>query len=126
MITLAHFEMGTEIPKLIHQTYPDKNKLTPELHENIRNICQMNPNWIYQLYDDKDIETTILRYYNQEILNIYYRINPIYGAARADFFRYLLIYALGGVYLDIKSTTTQPLDENILSDDRFIISHWNQ
>ena len=45
------------------------------------------------------IETLIRERLGSEIYGFYQRINPIYGAARADFFRYLLMYAQGGIYL---------------------------
>ena len=45
----------------------------------------------------------IRREYGESILSCYLRIDPVYGAARADLFRYLLLYRTGGVYLDIKS-----------------------
>ncbi len=50
-------------------------------------------------------------------------INPKYGAARADFFRYLLMYIEGGVYLDIKSGMLVSLDYIIKPDDEFILCH---
>ena len=60
------------------------------------------------------------------MLSIYNMINPNYGAARADFFRYLLMYKKGGVYLDIKSTTRVKLDDTILLNDKYILSHWGK
>ena len=40
-------------------------------------------------------------------------------------FRYLLLYKVGGVYLDIKSTATRPLDAVLLPQDQFLLSEWN-
>jgi hypothetical protein len=34
------------------------------------------------------------------------------------------MYKVGGLYLDIKSTATRPLDSVLLPDDRFILSKW--
>jgi hypothetical protein len=48
----------------------------------------------------------------------------MYGAARSDFFRYLLIYKIGGVYLDLKSNVNKSLNE-IVDGKKFILSHWN-
>ncbi len=62
--------------------------------------------------------------YGQDVLRYYNSIDPAYGAARADLFRYLLIYKCGGVYLDIKSGLEQPLDEIIEPDDTYILSRW--
>lgn len=111
------------IPKSIYQTYPSR-KLPEAVNENIRRIKKLNPGWTYKLYDDKEIEFFIRTYYGEALLNIYLKINPRYGAARADFFRYLLIYMVGGVYLDIKSSIATPLDSILSSSDRYILAQW--
>lgn len=125
MIDLTYFEMGNIIPKVIHQTYPCKTLLPIELQENIRNTSRLNENWDLRIYDDADIECIIFKYYGLEVLSIYQRINSSYGAARADFFRYLLMYAEGGVYLDIKSLVTRPLDDVVALDDCYVLSKWS-
>lgn len=113
----------TVVPKLLHQTYPVKS-LPPEIRQNIDKIRQMNPGWEYQLYDDDDIVRFISENYHPRVLDYYRRINPDYGAARADLFRYLLLYRRGGVYLDIKGSLTRPLDEALSLDDVYLLSHW--
>ncbi|MGV3583306.1 MAG: glycosyltransferase family 32 protein [Methylophilus sp.] len=114
--------IGNHIPKVIHQTYHNKT-LPTEIQENIAYLKQSNAEWEHRLYDDSDIETYIKKHYPQ-ILYLYQKINPAYGAARADFFRYLVIYNEGGVYLDIKSTVSKPLDDIIQSDDVYLLSYW--
>ena len=89
------------------------------------NIKAINPTWRHVYYDDNDVEDFINDNYDKTILQYYYRIDRLYGAARADLFRYLLLYKVGGVYLDIKSTTLRPLDEVLHCDDRYVLSHWN-
>ena len=115
-------DVGNNIPKVIHQTYYNKT-LTPEILENINYLKSMNPDWEYRIYDDIDIINYINIYY-PELVAIYNKINPAYGAARADIFRYLLIYNEGGVYLDIKSSLNKPLKEIITPDDRYLLSYW--
>lgn len=125
MPNITTIAMGERIPKIIHQTYYTKTNLPVPLQENINRIRLLNPGWEHRLYDDADIEGIILQYYGQDMLDIYHLIDPAYGAARADLFRYLLIYAQGGVYLDMKSTTTRPLDEVLWPDDHYILSKWD-
>ena len=111
------------IPKIIHQTYARAN--VPEaIRHNILRLQQMNPGWRYVFYDDARIERFIQSHYEPEIGALYARINPRYGAARADFFRYLLLYKLGGVYLDIKSSATRPLDQIIHDSDHYVLALW--
>ncbi|WP_245475608.1 glycosyltransferase [Bradyrhizobium sp. Leo170] len=123
-IEIPTFDMGSQIPRIIHQTCPSKNRLSDVLADNIQAIKAMNPGWEYRLYDDRAVDTFIVNSYGAEISNLFRRINPQYGAARADLFRYLLMYKHGGVYLDIKSTTLKPLDSVIRPDDKFILAHW--
>src|SRR5438067_2696757 len=90
---------GDSIPKVIHQTFPTKD-LPPRIQANVELIRSQNPDYEWNFYDDKKIVDFISSRYDQRILDLYLKINPNYGAARADLFRYLCIYQLGGVYLD--------------------------
>jgi mannosyltransferase OCH1-like enzyme len=112
------------IPKKIFQIVASKDNLNSHIIKNIEYIKNINSDWEYKLLDDIDIEEYILNNYNKEYLQIYKKINPDYGAARADFFRYLLMYKEGGVYLDIKSSMSVSLNEIIKENDEYILSHW--
>jgi mannosyltransferase OCH1-like enzyme len=117
---------GIDIPKIIHQTFfsGKGTALPPEIEQNIQRIKASNPDWEYRFYDDSDIILFIRENYGDRILSFFLRIDPTYGAARADLFRYLCIYKCGGVYIDIKSTLQKPLDSVIKPDDRFLLSQW--
>ena len=112
------------IPKLIHQTLRNTIDLNPILAANIFKLKQLNPNWAHRFYDNNDQRMFISKFYGAEVLKSFDKINAQYGAARADFFRYLLVYELGGVYLDIKSTANKALDDVLRNDDAFILSQW--
>ena len=115
------------IPKRIHQIFLGKpaDQLPDAMKENVQYICRINPDWEYHLWSEEDIDSFILGHYNKEILSYFRMISPDYRAAQADFLRYLIVYSLGGVYLDIKSSMERPLDEILLPSDRNIIYHWN-
>lgn len=113
------------ITRSIMQTCRLKKDLPEDIIRNIQHICSMNPMWSYHLYEDHMIEKYILLNYGNEILKYYLRISDEYGAAKADLFRYLYIYNEGGVYLDIKSSITKPLDNNVNTDDSFLLSYWD-
>jgi len=111
------------IPKVIYQLCPDKTNLHPKILTNIKKLKQLNPSYEYILMDDNDI----LEYMSQrspELYRSYLKINPSFGAARADLFRYILLYDRGGIYLDLKSSASIPFDEMLKEDDEYIISHW--
>lgn len=123
---VPEFDFGQGIPKVIYQTYRSFSALPNEIQRNIKKIQLLNPGWAYQFFDDNDAAVFIEHHYGAAMLAIYQRIDPSYGAARADLFRYLLIYRFGGVYLDIKSTVTGRLDDYIHKEDAYILSHWEQ
>jgi hypothetical protein len=114
---------GTHIPRIIHQTFRHR-ELPAELQANVDHIKALNPAWQHRLYDDAAIEAFIESSYGMPVLRAYQRISPKYGAAKADLFRYLLLYQTGGVYLDIKSTLHRPLDDVLRADDRYVLSRW--
>jgi len=111
------------IPKLIHQTFYKKTGLHPKIEENIATLVANNPGWTHNFYLDDDCVDFIKQHYGQEMLDTYFKINPSYGAARSDLFRYLLIYAVGGVYLDLKSSVSASLDK-LTANREYILSHW--
>lgn len=116
-------DRGSRFPRIIHQTYPGAS-LPEALRDNVADLIAANPGWDHRLYDDRAIEQFISGHYPAEILAAYLRIRPEYGAARADLFRYLVIYRLGGVYLDIKSRFTRPIAEIVGGDEQIILSQW--
>ena len=121
---ISKIDMGEKIPKIVHQTYSTKD-LPALIKSNIDKLKAHNPEWDFRLYDDEDISKYIETNY-PKLLVIYNKINPKYGAARADFFRYLLMYKDGGVYLDIKSGAKKPLSQILRDTDKFILCHWSK
>ncbi|WP_184090209.1 glycosyltransferase [Sphingomonas xinjiangensis] len=115
---------GATIPRIIHQTYPSID-LPDTLAKSTTALKETNPSWQHCLYDNAAIERFIYQNYGSRVLATYKRINPVYGAARADLFRYLLIYKVGGVYLDIKSSFSRPLDSVLSCNEGFVVSRWS-
>jgi inositol phosphorylceramide mannosyltransferase catalytic subunit len=122
---IAPREMGAAIPKVIHVTYPRKDALPPQLAENLDYIRATNPDFDLRLYDDADIESYIRAHYCEDIWRVYQLLNPAYGAARADLFRYLCVFNEGGVYMDIKSRPVKPLSTVLRPDDRYLLAQWD-
>jgi hypothetical protein len=117
--------MGGAIPKLIHQCFFGTQAFPEALKANVEALKALNPGWRHTLYDGEMMREFIVRNYGPDMLRYYSRINPKYGAALADFFRYLLLYKVGGVYLDVKSTVLRPLDDILHADDRYILGQWD-
>ncbi len=113
------------IPRIIHQFFAiGWNAVPPEARDAIRVMRENNPGWEYRFYDGEAAESFIADRWGKRMLEVYRSIDPVYAAARADLFRYLVCHAEGGLYLDIKSAATGPLDSVIGPEDRFILSQW--
>jgi mannosyltransferase OCH1-like enzyme len=107
------------IEKNIFQTFINQN-LPDEILE-IRNLLiSKNPKYSYHFFSDEDILDFIKTYYDNEVFSAYCKINI--GAAKADFWRYLVLNYYGGVYLDIDSLIEIPLDCFINVEDKAILT----
>lgn len=107
------------IPKIIHQTFKsDKLPLLTRWH--ISRFRKKNPDYTYEFYDDQRIESFLAAEFGQEILSLYQQLNI--GAAKADFFRYAVLYKKGGIYVDIDSGIKGSLNDFIRPDDVAIIT----
>lgn len=112
------------IPRIIHQTAADFDALAPEIKANIAELRGLNPGWEYRFYDDAAMKSYLRRSLRTELTELWEKVNPRYPVVLADVFRYLVILLEGGVYLDVKSGVTRPLDEMLRPDDRFLLSYW--
>lgn len=107
------------IPKQIFQTF--KNDKLPWLTRfHINRMLKKNPEYEYHFYDDQKIIAFLKDEFPPEYLKAYNRLTI--GAAKADFFRYAILYKKGGVYLDIDSGLNRPLREFILEDDTALVT----
>jgi GR25 family glycosyltransferase involved in LPS biosynthesis len=114
------------IPKNIYTIVSDKHNIHKSIKDNIKHTRNLNPAWVLKIFDYSDIEDYISRFHPGRIYNSYNSINPEYGAGKADFFRYILMYDMGGVYMDDKSGSRKPLDDIILESDQYILTHWEE
>jgi len=107
------------IPKTIYQTFKS-SKLPLLTRWHIYWMKKKNPEYDYQFYDDTRIEAFIKEEFDEETFKLYSKLNI--GAAKADFFRYAILYIKGGIYLDIDSKINISLDSFILDSDSAIIT----
>ena len=133
LIELPDVTLGESIPKVFHRTHETKETLDmfKEVEDNIR---RLHPDYKITNYTTVDIEEFIKTHYSDRIYKAYKSINPNYGAARADVFRYLVVYLKGGIYMDIKSAPLKNLDpilekakqRLITTQDRYAFNfNWN-
>lgn len=107
------------IPKDIYQSWYTKD-FDLDTQHRIQNMKSFNPNWNHHIYDDDDIDKFVNDNFPGIIADSYNRLNII--VAKVDFWRYLVLYKNGGVYLDIDSCINGSLDELIHENDKGIIT----
>lgn len=110
------------IQKNIFQTFYSK-KLPDPITEIINFTKNNNKNYKYNFFDDNDIIDFIKTEYDSEIFYYYSKLQV--GAAKADFWRYLVLYKFGGVYLDLDSLINIPIDDIIKNSDKSLITREN-
>lgn len=105
------------IPKRIIQT-AESNLIDMDLYHTCNQNKYMNPDYEY-LFFDKEARLSFIKEYFPQYLDDYNNILP--GAYKADLFRYLALYQLGGVYIDCKSSVVAPLREFISPEDQVVL-----
>ena len=120
---IPDFPMGDRIPRILHHTH-SRRDLPGPIIRNMTRIKDRNPGWDHRFYNEGQRAAYIYENYGEDVLNHYLRIGKDYDAARADLFRYLVLYKEGGIYLDVKSGASLPFDEVIRPHDSYLLSHW--
>lgn len=123
-LPLPTVEGDGRIPRILHQIHVG-GPLPDKFAANVRQLREANPGWEYLFHDDAAAERLLADDYGPAMHALYHSISPLYGAARADLLRYLILYRFGGVYLDLKSVAERPLDEVIAPEDSFVVTQWD-
>lgn len=107
------------IQKNIFQTFFTKD-IPSQVQKIIAALKKQNPEYEYHFYDDLDIENFIKQEYGKDVQRAYNALQI--GAAKADLWRYLVLYRYGGVYIDIDSCINKPLKDFIKETDKAILT----
>ena len=107
------------IEKQIFQSWHTKN-VDPIIVQKTKRFLDLNPNYKYTLFTDEEMDTYVNDNFPGEIADCYNRIQII--VAKVDFWRYLILYKEGGIYLDMDSNIDKSLDLLINEDDDAIIT----
>ncbi|CAF4250428.1 unnamed protein product [Rotaria sp. Silwood2] len=75
---------------------------------NSQSFRRLNPNHSYLFFNDTEAEKFVRKHMSSAVVHAY-EIMPI-AVLKADFFRYIAIYILGGVYSDIDTECLRPID----------------
>ena len=111
------------IPKILHQTYSSWENLPNDIKTIINENNNLNNNWKYKFYNNNEIDSYIKKNESDYVYKAFKKINPKFGASIADFFRYIILYHEGGVYMDVKCKCTTPFDKWVNSQ-KLQFSFW--
>ena len=111
------------IPKIVHQTHPTCVLPKPAMMVR-KNMQYLNPEYKFVLYDDNEIDNFMKTFFSGEVYECFSALKV--GAAKADLWRYCILYHVGGIYLDIDSRIIDNIDSLISKDDKCIITREKQ
>ena len=99
------------IPKHIMMTTHDKSLVPEQVYTPLKRYAIANAKSIpYTIWDDTECIAFLKKYYKPIVLAKFHELT---GAHKADLFRYCYLYIKGGIYMDIKTKLTKPLDEMV-------------
>ena len=100
------------IPRRIFQTH---SAPTPHADTWRRH----NPGYAYAFYDDNKCLAFVKEHFDARVVRAYQALRP--GAARADLWRYCVLYVHGGVYIDADCRCLHPLDQWLPMDTDLVV-----
>lgn len=107
------------IPKVIYQTWKTQN-LHPKVQKLRSKMLDVNKDYKLILYTDDQMHDFVNSNFEKEIAQSFNSIKNI--VSKADFWRYLILYKNGGIYLDIDSLILKKLDYVIKKEDEAVIT----
>ena len=124
---LAHlypYDPSVRFPAYIWQTWKhglNDERFDEKYREGETQWAMKNPGFVHELFND-DTSYAVVRHHFQaipEIIDAYEALPEV--ILRMDFFRYLILFAKGGVYADIDTYPLQPIPnwipENVGADE---------
>jgi mannosyltransferase OCH1-like enzyme len=94
------------IPKIIHQTW--KTTEVPAKYVDYqKKLIALHPDWEYRLWTDDD-NTAFVKQHFPDFYSTYIGLPK--NIMRADVIRYLIMYKIGGLYLDLDYEMVKPFD----------------
>ena len=107
----ADDDVGMRIPRQIYQTYVQR---TPFMAS-----WQQQPGWQHHFFDDAACRRFVQQHLEPAVYAAYMRLTP--GAARADLWRYCVLWVRGGVYADADCRCLAPLDEWVGAETQLLV-----
>ena len=113
------------IEKFLFTTAAEHHLGNAAILESWARMKETNRDWKITIFSDSQQAEFLKQNLSPRVFESYKAINPVYGAAKADFFRYCVSYLLGGVYIDVKSHISAPLNAILRDRDQCLIGQWD-
>ena len=110
-----------KISRVVWQTVRSRSGLSNSFNASWKSMVKANPGWTFNLVDNEDMERTVQGHAPAAAMQAFRSINRAFGAARADFWRYLVLLSLGGVYFDADICLNMPLDDVITISETCVL-----
>ncbi len=107
------------IPKIIYRSWFTQN-MPPKVDKSIKKLKRLNPEYDHIIYTDSQIEDYVNANFDEKIKKAFNSLEHI--VPKVDFWRYLILYKNGGIYVDIDSSVNEPLNKIIDSGNEGIVS----
>ena len=112
---------STGLPRIVWQTTRSPHALPAEAVHNRLRMQRDNPGWSFRLVGDDEMASFMLHdRWAAPVRDAWSTIGP--GAARADLWRYCILFAFGGVYLDVDAALNGSLDSWLRPSDGAVLA----
>ena len=100
--------------KFVHQIWFDfgdnANMPDEDTYNTLKHSLAINnPNYMYKLWSLSEATELINEHY--PLFSQFFNQNVKYNIVKCDFFRYLLMYHFGGIYIDLDFVSLKPFDD---------------
>ena len=104
------------IPRIIHQVWEGRTEYLGETFQALGETWKKcNPNWKYEFWDEYRMDSFIYDHF-PEMVDVYFGYP--YGIQRWHVIRYLILYKIGGLYVDFDYECIESFDKYILDENR--------
>lgn len=107
------------IPKNIYRSWKTQN-FHPKIDKQMKKMLYLNPEYEQIIYTDEQVHDYVSSNYDADINKAFNKLTVM--TAKVDFWRYLILYQKGGIYLDIDSTINTKIDTFLNTDDDALIT----
>lgn len=107
------------IPKKIYRSWYTQNfhkKINKQMHK----MLEINKDYEQIIYTDEQVKDFVNSNFSGEISKSFNKLNIM--TAKVDFWRYLILYQNGGIYLDIDSNINYKISSFLNEDDDALIT----